>query len=198
MLTALHSHLKADLQDALYLGTGIDVSIVCLVVILILLAEVHASRQFANHHEISSTQQFLFQGRLVQQTVERSYRPHIGIQAQLLAHGQQSLFRAHLGCRVVIILQVANGSKQHGVAPHANLVGSLWIGIAHGINGMRATEGMLILKLMSILHGNCIEYGNTLFHNLRADTIARKNSNFQFHLNLIYLMVILGLTYILL
>ena len=61
MLAPRHGHLEGYLQDALNLGTGVDVGIVCLVVVLILLAEVHATRQFAQHHEVGSLQEFVFQ-----------------------------------------------------------------------------------------------------------------------------------------
>ena len=57
-----HRHLEGYLQDALNLRTCVDIGIVGLIVVLILLAKVHTTREFANHHEISATQQFILQG----------------------------------------------------------------------------------------------------------------------------------------
>ena len=77
MTLTLHSHIKGQTDDTLDLGTRIDVGVVGLVVVLILLAKIHTTRQFTQYYEIGTTKQFLFQGGLVQQTVERGHRTHI-------------------------------------------------------------------------------------------------------------------------
>ena len=61
MLSACHRHLEGHLQDALNLRTRVDICVVGLVVVLILLAEVHTTRQLTDHDEVGTTQQFVFQ-----------------------------------------------------------------------------------------------------------------------------------------
>ena len=62
VLLTRHRHLESNLQDALNLWTCIDIGIVSLVVVLVFLAKVHATRQLTNHHEVRTTQQFVLQG----------------------------------------------------------------------------------------------------------------------------------------
>ena len=62
MTTALLSHLEAYLEDTLNLRTGVDVGIVGLIVVLIFLTKVHTAREFAEHHEVGTTQEFILQG----------------------------------------------------------------------------------------------------------------------------------------
>jgi hypothetical protein len=61
-------------------------------------------------------------------------------------------------------------------------MGAVGIGITTDIDGMGATDGGLVFKLMSALLGNGVEHGYSLFHDLRSDTIALENRNFQFHI----------------
>ena len=185
MLTASHRHLESYLQNTLNLRTGVDVGIVGFVIVLVFLSKIHTARQFADHHKVGTTQQFFFQGRLVQQTVERGHRTHIGKQSELLTHGQQTRLRTNLQRGIVVVLQVTHSSKQHGVGLHTHLVGAVGIRIAHLLDGMGATDGLLVFKLVSTLLSHSIKHGHTLFHNLRSDTIARENRNFQFHTQII-------------
>ena len=172
-----HRHLESHLQDTLDLRTSIDICIIGLVVVLILLAKIHASRQLANHHEVSSTQEFILQWRLMQQTVEGSHRTDIGKKSELLAHSQQTRFRTDLRCGVIIIFQRTHSRKEHGIGTHTDLVGSVGIRIAHLFDGMRPTNGLLVFKLVSALRCNRIKHCHTLFHYLWSDTITSQNSN---------------------
>ena len=186
MLLALLGGLEGHLQDALNLRTRIDVGIVSLVIVLIFLSEIHSTRQFTDDYEVSTLQQFVLQGTLVQQTVESSHRTHVGKKAELLTHSQQALLWTNLCRRIIVILQVANGSKQHRIGTHADFVSGIGIGIANLINGMGTDNGFLVSKLVTELCCDSIEHSHTLFHNFRTYTVARKNGNFQFH-NLIIL-----------
>ena len=181
MLLALLCRLEGHLQDALNLRTRIDIGIVSLVIVLILLTEVHAARQLTDHHEIGTFQQLVLQRRLMQQTVKGSYRTHVGKQSQLLAHGEQALLGTHLCCRVVVVFQIADSGKQHGVSTHTGLVGSLRIRVAHGIDSRSAYQRLLVRELMAELLGNSIHHSNTLLHNLGTYSVARQNGNLQFH-----------------
>ena len=186
MLVALHGHLEAEFQDTLNLGAGVDIGIVGHVVVLVLLAEIHAAREFAQHHEIGSTDDLILQRRLVQQTVEGDHRAHIGIESQFLTHGQQARLRADLGRRIVVVLQVADGSEEHRISAHADLMGRVGIRIAHGLDGMGATDGLLVFKLVTTLGCHSIEHSHTLLHDLGADSIACENCNLQFHNTLLF------------
>ena len=182
MLTTCHGHLEGHLQDALYLRTGVDVGIVCLVIVLILLSEIHAARQFTNHHEVSATQQFVLQRRLMQQTFKGGYRTDVGEQSQFLAHSQESRLRTYLQRGIIIEAQVAYSSKEYCISPHTHLMGAVGIRFATDVDGMGTTDGLLVFKLVSALRCNGIQHSHTLFHNLRADTIALENRNLQFHI----------------
>ena len=133
-----HRHLESHFQNALNLRTRIDIGVKGLVVVLVFLTKIHASRQFANHHEVGTTQQFLFQRRLVEQTIKRGYRTDIGKESQFLTHSQQARFRAHLQRRIVVVFQVTNSSKEYCISTHTDIVGTVRIGIATSINGTGA------------------------------------------------------------
>ena len=180
-MVAVLSHLKGYLQYANNLRTGIDVSIKSLVVVLIFLTKIHTASQLTNHHEVGTLEQFLLQRRLMQKTVECSYRTYVGEEAQLLAHSQQTRFWTHLCRRVVIIFQVAYSSKQHSVSLHTYLMSHLWIWVTHHLHGVSSYECLFIFELMSVFFSYSIQHGYTLFHNLGTYSIARKNSNFEFH-----------------
>ena len=61
MTATLHRHLERHLEDALNLRTSIDIGVVGFVVVLILLTEIHTTRQLADDHKVSTTQQSFFQ-----------------------------------------------------------------------------------------------------------------------------------------
>ena len=169
--------VEAHAQYALYFRACIVVGVVCLVVVLILLAEVHSAGQLAYADEVGSVNKFLAQRRHVQKTLESLHRTYVGKQAEALAHGKQTLFGAHLGRWVVVKLGVANGCEQHSVGILACLVCLFGKGVAHFVDGVCAADGLGIFKLVSKLGGHCIQDGHSLFHYLRSDTIARQNCN---------------------
>ena len=113
----------------------------------------------------------------MQQAIIGEHRPYVGEQPKLLAHGQQSLLWAHGRCGVVVVFQIAYGRKEHGISPHAHLVGALGIRFAHNVDGMGAADGLLVGELMVELAGNGVHHGNTLFHDFRTYTVAGKNGN---------------------
>ena len=108
--------------------------------------------------------------------------------AKSLAHGQQSLFWPYLCRGVVVKPQVADCRKEHGVGLHAGFVGLGRIRIADKVDGMSATNGLLIIEFMIKLLGNGVEHPNPLLHDFRTDAVAGENGNVQFHslLSLVY------------
>ena len=186
MFVALHGHLKAQLHDALNLGTGVDIGVVGLVVVLILLTEIHTAREFAQHYKVGTTDEFILQRRLMQETVESGHRTDVGKQTEFLTHGQQPRLRTHLCRRVVVVSQVAHSGKEHGIGLHTHLVSCIRIRVAYLVDGMSTTDGLVIRELVSTLGCDGIQHSHTLFHDLRTDTVARKNGNIQFHNSLLY------------
>ena len=117
----------------------------------------------------------------MQQTVEGGHGTHIGEEAQFLTHGEQTRLWADGQSGIVVEAQIAYGSEEHGIGAHTHLMGAVGIGITTDIDGVGTTDGGLVFKLMSALLGNGVEHGYSLFHDLRSDTIALENRNFQFH-----------------
>ena len=122
----------------------------------------------------------------MQQTVKGGYGTDVGKQAQLLAHGQQALFRPNLRRGVVVVFQVAHGSKENGIGTHAGVMGCLWIGVAHSIDGRSTDQRLLVVEHMPEFPGYGIHHSHTLCHNLRAYTVARQHCDIQFHCLLMF------------
>ena len=120
----------------------------------------------------------------MKQTIESGHGPHIGKEAQLLAHGQQSLFRTYGRRGVVVVPRMPYGGEENCVGTHTHIVGGLGIGVADDIDGMGTTDSLLVFKLMAETLGNGIHHGHALRHYLRAYAVARKYCNLQFHANL--------------
>ena len=182
MLATRHGHLEGDLQDALNLRTRIDIGVESHIVVLMLFTKIHATRQFADDHEIGTTQQFLLQRRFVQQAIKRGHRTDVGKESEFLAHRQQACLRTHLQRGIIVVFQVANSSEQDCISAHADIMSRIWIGIATGINGTGTYQRFLILEFMTTFLGNGVHYCHTLFHNLWANAVTSQYRNFQFHI----------------
>ena len=59
-----------------------------------------------------------------------------------------------------------------GIMPDAAAMGTVRIRIAYFIDGVSATDGFLVFKLMSALRCYRIEHSHCLGHNLGADTVT--------------------------
>ena len=117
----------------------------------------------------------------MQQTVEGGHRTDVGKETEFLAHGQQTRFGTDLRRGVIVVLQGADGRKEYGIGTHTHLVGTVGIRVAHLVDGMGTTDGLLVFELVSTLRGYRVEHSHTLFHDLRADTVTLKNRNLQLH-----------------
>ena len=177
MVAALTGHIERHAKDALNLGTGVDVGIVGAVVVLVFLSKVHAARELADDHEVGTSQELVLQGRLVEQAREGGDGTHVGVEAQFLAHGKQSLFGAHGSRGVVVEAQVAHGGEEHGIGTHAHLMGGLRIGVADEVDGMSATDGLLVGELVVELAGDGVHDGHSLLHDLGPDSVAGQNGD---------------------
>ena len=188
MLAALTCILIAHVQDALHLGTGVVVGVQCLFHAIgidggfLLLTEIHTAGEFADADKVGATHDLVLQGRLVYQALEGLHGADVGIEAQLLAHGQQTLFGAHLGGGVVVKLGVAHAGKEHSIGLFAYLEGLLGERVANLIYGMSTTKGGLVTYLVAKLLSHGAAHGHALLHNLRTYSVARKDGNFEFHI----------------
>ena len=174
------------LQDALHLGAGVDAGIVggVAVVLPALLAEVHAAGEFADAQEIGAVHEFRLQRGLVHQGLEGLHRAEVRIQAQLLADGQQALFRADLGGRVIVIFGVADGSEEDGVAVHAEGVRLGGIGIPELVDGAGAYVSVRVGHLVPEAGAHGIDSLDGLLHHFRSDAVAGEFRNLEFHIRL--------------
>ena len=183
MLVAAHGEVEGNLQNTLNLRAIIDVGIVSLLIVLILLAEIHSTRQLADNDEVGAFDELFLQRALMKQAVECGYRAHIGKESELLAHGQQTGFRAHLQRGVVVEAGITDSGKEHCVSIHTSLESLVGEGVATSIDAMGAADGFLISKLVAELLRHNVQHIDSLRHNLRSYTVARQNCNFEFHLN---------------
>ena len=182
MLTALACILVGDTQNALHLRTAVEVGIISLIRTLLLLTEIHTAGKLTDTDKVSSAYQFILQGRLVHQAVERLNGTYIGKEPQFLTHSQQSLLRPHLSCRVIIELGITDTGKKHSISIHTGLEGFLREGITHLIDSMGTAKSLLIGNLVSELPGNSTHNSYALLHNLWTDTVTGQNCNLKLHI----------------
>ena len=159
-------------DDALYLRTGIVIGIVSLIIVLVFLAKVHATCELTDGNEVGPIDQLWTQRRLMQQALESLHRANVGIEAQLLAHGEQTLLWTHLSRWVIVKLRVANCREQYGICTQASLEGLLWERIANLVDGIRPTDGIFIRYLMTKLLTYSRHHIYTDLRNLRSYTIT--------------------------
>ena len=171
MLVAAHSKLERHLQYALNLWAVIDVGVEGFLIILILLSEVHSTRQLTYDNEISTLDKLLFQWALMQQAIECGNRANVGKEAKFFAHSKQAW--ANFQCWIVVETWVTYSGEQHGIGIHTNFESLFRERIATCIYGMSSAESLRVSKLMAKLLCHDIQYLNGLWHNLRTNTIAR-------------------------
>ena len=189
MVLALLGILEAHLQDALNLRTGVDIGIVGHVVVLVFLTEIHTTRELADNDEVGSTNEFVLQRTLMQKAGEGGHGPYVGKEPELLAHGEKSLLRSDRRGGIVVVAQVAHGSKEHRIGSHAHIVSGIGIRVANEVDGMCTTDGFFVFEFMMESLCNGIEDSNSLRHDLRSDAITRQYSDFQLHSSFIKLVM---------
>ena len=125
----------------------------------------------------------------MQKAREGGHGPYVGKQSELLAHGEESLLRSDRRGGIVVITQVAHGSKEYRISSHAHIVSGVGIRIANEVDGMCTTDGFFVFEFMMESLCNGIEDSNSLRHDLRSDTITRQYSDFQLHSSFIKLVM---------
>ena len=183
VIATLTCILVCHMKDALHLWTCIVVGIQSFLHTIsidcgfLLLTEIHTTCQFTNTDKVSTTYYLVLQGRLVYQTIKSLDGANICIKAQLLAHSQKTLFGAYLSSWIIIKLWVTYASKKHRIGLLTYLESFFRERVAHLVNSMSTTKGCFIAHLMAKLLGYGTTYSYALFHNFRANTIARKYCN---------------------
>ena len=163
MLAALHGIFESDFQNTFYLGTSIHICIVCLIIVLIFLSEIHSTGQLTDTDKICIFYQLCTQWRFMNQTFKGLYRTDVSKQSQFLPHSQHPLLRAYL-CRWVIIkLRVTYSREQYGIRILANFISRFGKRIAHLVYRICTTDRIFITYLVSELLTNGIHHINALY-----------------------------------
>ena len=187
MLSAFHRIFETDFQNTFDFGTGIIIGVIRLVVVLIFLAEIHASRQFANTNEVGVFYQLGTQRRFVQQAFEGLYRTDVRKQSEFLAHRQQSLFGTHLRRRVIVVLRIAHRREQHGICLPTNTKRLFRKRIAGLIDGIRPANRIFVTHPVTkpLTHGT--HHLHSLHGDFRPDAVACQYSYFKIHILFLFL-----------
>ena len=106
---------------------------------------------------------------------------YVGEEAELLSHGEQSLFRAHFCRWVVVEFGVSDRSEEYGVSFFADFECLFGEGVAHLVDGVCSAESFGVCDFVSKFLCDGREDGNALFHDFGSDAVAGENSNFQFN-----------------
>ncbi len=142
--------------------TAVGVGVVSLVVVLILFAEVHSAGKLADAHEVGALHYLGTQRRLVKERTERFHGTDIGIEAELLPHGKESLLGAHLSRGVVVVLQVAYSREEHSIGTLAQFIGFLRKRVAYTLYCGRTHNSVLEINTVAKLLAHCGHNINTL------------------------------------
>ena len=172
VLSAFHCIFKSNFQDTFNFRTSVVVCIVCFIIILIFLTEVHTAGQLTDADEIRILNQFRTQRRFMDQAFECLYRTNISKQSQFLTHCQQSLLRTNFRSRVIIKLRITYGRKQNSICILANLICFFRERITYFINRICTADCIFVTYFVAKLLANGTHYIYTLYRNLRSDTVA--------------------------
>ena len=181
VVATLTGILISHVQDTFHFGTRIVVGVECVFYTilvdgrLLLLTEVHTTGELTDADEIGTFHNLILQGRLVYEAVEGGDWTDIGKETEFLAHSKQTLFGTNLCIRVVVVLGITYAGKKHGIGLHTGLEGLLRERITHLVDGIRSADGIFVTQFMTELLANGLSHGETLFHNLGSDTIARED-----------------------
>ena len=78
------------------------------------------------------------------EALEGLHGTDVGKETQLLAHGEQALFGAHLGGGVIVKLGVAYGREEYGIGLLTHLESLFGEGVALLVDGVSTTDGVLV------------------------------------------------------
>ena len=118
----------------------------------------------------------------MQQALKSLYGPDIRKQAQFLTHSQQSLFRTHFSCRIVVELRITYSREKNGIRSFTNLICFFRERISHLVDSIGPAKSIFITDFMSEFLTNGTHHLHTLCSNFRTDPVTGKYSYIQFHI----------------
>ena len=151
-----------------------------------LFSEIHPAGQFPHAEEVRAADQLFLEGAFVRQGFEGLDGPQVGVQAELLAHGEEALFGPHLRGRVIVIFGVADGTEKDGVALQADLVGAFGVGGAGRCDGAGSYGSESIDGLMAETRADGIHGLDGLGDHFRSDPVSGQFCDVQFHIILLF------------
>ncbi|MPM77111.1 hypothetical protein SDC9_124111 [bioreactor metagenome] len=186
LFAAQTGQLKGPAADALDFLFGIGHQVgglfsPVLGLIAIPLAEVDAAGKLAHHHQVDALfSGLLFQGAGVDEGGTQCGGTEIGVKPQVLADGQQALFRAQGGGQIVPF-GAAHRAQQHRVAGSAQRGGSLGIGGSGGVDGAAAQQHIGVGEAVTKFLAHRVQHPDGLGNHLGADTVAPDQRDFVIH-----------------
>ena len=183
VLAPAAGELECQLEDALDLGTAVDVGVIGSVaaVLASLLSEVHSTGEFPDADEICSVHELGLQRRLVGEGLECLDRTDVGVEPEFLADCEETLLWTYLGCRVIVVFRVADGSEEHCVAGHADAVGLLRIRIPALIDCAGSHESLPVFNCVAEFSCHCVYCLHGLPYHFRADAVSRHQCYLDVH-----------------
>ena len=175
MSVSLHRIFESHLEDPFDFRPSVVVSVVCLVVVLVLLSEIHSAREFTYADEVSPFDEFLLERRLVHEAVEGSDRTDVGVESEFFSHREKTLFRTNLRIRVVVEFGVAYRREKHSVGFHANFIRLFRERVADLVDGVSSANCVFITQFVSELLAYGLCHGQSLFHDFGSDAVARQD-----------------------
>ncbi len=142
------------------------------------LAKVQTARELTYDNQIDAIDDLGLQGRGTGKGVENLNGAKVGVEAQLLADLKQTLLRARLGGISSIPLRAADRGKKNRIACLRAIKGCLGQGLARGIDGAAADQGILVFEANTVFGADGIEHLNAFSHDLGTDTVAGKSADF--------------------
>ena len=142
-----------------------------------LLAEIDSARQLANDQEIDAGDHVGPQRGRVRESLVGDDRAQIGVNAQILAQREQSLF----GPRRPFPFRPADRTEQHGVGLAAQ--GERVVGQRHaaGVDGAAAELCLAQLERMPEARADGGEDARRFRHHLRADAVSGQDCDQGLH-----------------
>lgn len=186
--------LESEFEDTLNLLAAVDIGIVgrIAVVAATLLAEIHTASELTDAEELGTVDELGFEWGLVDEALVGLHGAEVGVEAELLTHGEKTVLRTDLGCWVVVEARIAYRTEEDGVALEADLESILGEGIARGIDGASTDEAFGESGLVTEFLANGIDSLDSLVDDFGTDAVAWEECDVEFHL----VIVFFGTTYL--
>src|SRR5215467_3967935 len=179
-LPPLHGHVEGDAGHPLDfprgVGHGVDGprAAVCELLPAPRLAEVEATRELSDDHDVGVLHHLALEWRGVHQHGEAGCRPQVGEEIELLAQAEEATLGPLLLGQVVP-LGPAHRAEQDGVAPRAEGEGGGRERLAGGVDGSAADDGGLELEGDASRASHYLEYLARLGRHFLSDAVSSQD-----------------------